>query len=539
MDHIEEHLNPCQPSPCGANAVCKERNGAGSCSCLPEYFGDPYSGCRPECVTNSDCDRTKACANNKCRDPCPGVCGINAECSVQNHSPLCECLYGYSGDASRSCHLIEIVTTPAPYHPCNPSPCGANSICREQNGHAICTCQPEFIGTPPNCRPECVVSSECQQNRACIAQKCADPCPGTCGVNANCQVVNHNPICSCRAEYTGDPFIECHIKQHDPMPEKNAGNPCIPSPCGPNSQCRVIGEQAVCTCSPNYIGRPPNCRPECVLNAECPSNLACINEKCVDPCPGSCGVNSICNVVKHNPICTCPEGYEGNALTQCVIQETPPAQRDPPSSPCVPSPCGANAECRERNGAGACYCLVGFEGNPYDGCKRECEINSDCNVDRACVRNKCIDPCAGACGTNSICRVKNHVPDCSCPHGLTGDPFRHCTEIPVTPPPPRTPENPCVPSPCGPNSQCRNINGQAVCSCGVGYLGSPPQCRPECVVSSECPIATACVNQKCTDPCPGICGHNAKCRVSNHSPICSCISGYSGDPFVQCNRIGK
>lgn len=538
VDPIEEHLNPCQPSPCGANAVCKERNGAGSCTCLPEYFGDPYSGCRPECVTNSDCDRTKACVNNKCRDPCPGVCGINAECAVHNHAPNCACLHGYTGDASRACHLIEIAPTPVPVHPCNPSPCGANSICREQNGHAICTCQADFIGSPPNCKPECVVSSECPQNRACINQKCADPCPGTCGVNANCQVVNHNPICSCRTGYTGDPFIECHIKQDDPSPSKDIGNPCIPSPCGPNSQCRIIGEQGVCTCIPNYVGRPPNCRPECVINSECPSNLACINEKCADPCPGSCGINSLCSVVKHSPVCSCPPGYEGNPLTQCSVMETPPIQREPASSPCVPSPCGGNAECRERNGAGACYCLSGFEGNPYEGCKRECETNSDCSSDRACVRNKCVDPCAGVCGVYAVCRVRNHVPDCTCPDGLSGDPFVQCHEIAVAIPP-RTPENPCVPSPCGPNSQCRNLNGQAVCSCTSGYLGSPPQCRPECVVSSECAIEKACVNQKCTDPCPGICGHNAKCRVSNHSPICSCNVGYSGDPFVQCSKTCK
>lgn len=30
-----------------------------------------------------------------------------------------------------------------------------------------------------------------------------------CGVNAQCQVVNHNPICSCYNGYTGDPFVRC------------------------------------------------------------------------------------------------------------------------------------------------------------------------------------------------------------------------------------------------------------------------------------------------------------------------------------------
>lgn len=100
--------DPCNPSPCGANAICRERNGAGSCVCLPEYFGDPYTGCRPECVTNADCDRTKACANNKCKDPCPGTCGLNAECKVLNHAPLCSCLPGYTGDPLSLCQVIPI-----------------------------------------------------------------------------------------------------------------------------------------------------------------------------------------------------------------------------------------------------------------------------------------------------------------------------------------------------------------------------------------------------------------------------------------------
>jgi hypothetical protein len=82
-------------------------------------------------------------------------------------------------------------------------------VCRTVSNHAVCSCQPGYIGTPPNCRPECVLSSECTQDKACIGQKCLDPCPGTCGLEARCQVVNHNPICSCPPHYEGDPFVRC------------------------------------------------------------------------------------------------------------------------------------------------------------------------------------------------------------------------------------------------------------------------------------------------------------------------------------------
>lgn len=104
---------------------------------------------------------------------------------------------------------VFVVTEAPARDPCQPSPCGPNSLCRNNNGQAVCSCAPDYQGAPPNCRPECVVNNECSSNRACYKFKCTDPCPGTCGIDAQCQVINHNPICSCRAAMTGDPFIRC------------------------------------------------------------------------------------------------------------------------------------------------------------------------------------------------------------------------------------------------------------------------------------------------------------------------------------------
>lgn len=99
--------------------------------------------------------------------------------------------------------------------------------------------------------------------------------------------------------------------------------------------------------------------------------------------------------------------------------------------------------------------------------------------------------------------------------------------------------HPCLPSPCGPNSQCRENNGLAICSCIPGYLGSPPSCRPECTVNSDCKLSEACSNQKCQNPCLGTCGISAKCQVINHNPICTCVPGYTGDAFSRCQPIRK
>lgn len=208
------------------------------------------------------------------------------------------------------------------------------------------------------------------------------------------------------------------------VPPPPSGNPCVPSPCGLNSQCRVVGTQAACSCLPSYIGRAPNCRPECSINAECPGNLACINEKCKDPCPGSCGISTTCIVIKHSPNCQCQPGYTGDPFAGCslIVIQPPPEVHDP----CNPSPCGANAVCKQLNGAGSCTCLPEYFGDPYTSCRPECVTNTDCPRDKACLNNKCKDPCPGTCGVNAECRVSNHAPSCFCFEGYTGNPATAC-----------------------------------------------------------------------------------------------------------------
>ena len=536
-----EPIDPCNPSPCGANAECSSRNRAGSCRCIPDYLGDPYVGCRPECLINTECPNHLACMQKKCADPCPGTCGRNAQCSVRNHNPICTCNRGYEGDPISACTLIPPAPVVVDTDPCDPNPCGPNSQHREINGVCVCSCLPAYQGTPPACRPECVVSSDCSHLTACINQKCVDPCPGVCGNNARCQVTNHNPVCQCPPGFTGDPFSQCtKVVVTRPPPRPVPVQPCSPTPCGPFSTCRESNQVAACACQPNYIGVPPNCRPECSINAECPSNKACLNEKCIDPCPGSCGPNAECVVQNHQPICRCPAGYTGDPFRDCrrIVITTTTVRSTEVIDPCNPTPCGANAQCRSRQRAGACSCIAGYFGDPYLACRPECVLNTDCPSERACVNNKCVDPCPGVCGINAICNAVRHMPICTCLNGYTGDAITQCTLVPHGVPVVEE-TDPCDPNPCGAYSQHKEQNGVCVCSCEVAMIGAPPNCRPECLVSSECSQTTACMQQRCRDPCPGLCGANADCRVTNHNPICTCRRGYEGDPFSGCSRIPR
>ena len=97
----------------------------------------------------------------------------------------------------------------------------------------------------------------------------------------------------------------------------------------------------------------------------------------------------------------------------------------------------------------------------------------------------------------------------------------------------------CTPTKCGPNAQCRDSpNGHAICSCLPDFTGSPPNCRPECVTDNECDFSKACINRKCKNPCQenNPCARDhARCSVRSHSAVCTCDSGYEGNPYSRCS----
>lgn len=199
----------------------------------------------------------------------------------------------------------------------------------------MCGCLPGFEGKPDSikgCTPECQVDNDCPIDLACFNTRCVDPCRGACGINSYCEVNTHRPVCACPAGYIGNPYIQCEEKSKEIPPSKvdpikPIVNPCVPPPCGENAECTVEGERAVCSCGSKYKGDPySKCQPYCISNNECPLDKACINQQCKDPCPGSCGINSECQVDNHNPICFCRRGLVGDPFTRCV--SSPPL---PPS----------------------------------------------------------------------------------------------------------------------------------------------------------------------------------------------------------------
>ena len=70
-----------------------------------------------------------------------------------------------------------------------------------------------------------------------------------------------------------------------------------------------------------FISAP---KPECTTDPECPDHLACIREKCQNPCfTTTCGVNAECRVTRHRAICYCKQGYEGDPYRICEERKQP------------------------------------------------------------------------------------------------------------------------------------------------------------------------------------------------------------------------
>ncbi len=125
----------------------------------------------------------------------------------------------------------------------------------------------------------------------------------------------------------------------------------------------------------------------------------------------------------------------------------------------------------------------------------ECNVNTDCSTNRACIQNHCMDPCLfdNVCAPTAICSTANHIASCACPPGYVGNPQVSC-------------------SPKGPPL--------------------PVETEEECQIDSDCPSGRACLDHTCRNPCFELspCASTAICSVVDTTPfrtmICSCREGW-------------
>ena len=357
-------------------------------------------------------------------------------------------------------------------------------------------------------------------------------------------------------------------------------NPCYElNPCDATAVCSVVDtvpfRTMICSCREGWVpDSDRSCVPlildneaGCVTDDECSPKEACLNRICRDPC--DCGQGAECFISGHRPICRCPEGTIGNPQIACV---DPGCQSDSECldtetcvegtciNPClINDPCGANAICFPQSHTANCRCKEGFDGDPFQGCIAiGCRTDSECPLDKACRNRDCINPCAvdKPCGTNADCLVSQHLAQCRCRFGYTGDAYSVC--YPFEPPECVQDKdcptdqvcleekciNPClVLAPCVEPATCKLVDSMPVrtmvCICPEGYVTDDkggcrtlPPIVSGCERDDECNDQTACINAVCRDPCG--CGLNARCEITNHRPVCICEPGFYGDPELAC-----
>ncbi|CAH1735697.1 unnamed protein product [Chironomus riparius] len=160
-----------------------------------------------ECTLNAECQVSESCINKHCKNTCSlDVCGYKAECSVNNHHPVCKCGDGYIGDPFRECIRKDGVNDPEKMNLGTAPPCGFFSFQRNDSDGPSCSCLSGFSGTPPNCTPECRVNTDCTTDKVCFSFKCTNICNDVCSFNSDCKIVNHAIICNCKEGFVGDPY---------------------------------------------------------------------------------------------------------------------------------------------------------------------------------------------------------------------------------------------------------------------------------------------------------------------------------------------
>lgn len=203
------------------------------------------------------------------------------------------------------------------------------------------------------------------------------------------------------------------------------------------------------------LPEPEGCR----TDSECPSQFACINAKCVNPCTTEnvCTIDQECIIEDTLPLrtilCQCPPETMVDAAgrcvritqikPQCVIDSECNDKEKCISGTCIEAcridRCGVNAICTSRNHQAICSCAPGYTGNAHYECTNvpkgvievippECYTDRECVLDKVCRNERCVNPCTydSPCAPTAFCSVRNHQAICKCPNGYDGNPAIDC-----------------------------------------------------------------------------------------------------------------
>ncbi len=147
--------------------------------------------------------------------------------------------------------------------------------------------------------------------------------------------------------------------------------------------------------------------PECRVDRDCPPQLSCIEEHCVNVCQtrNPCAGDLECSVLdtstgKRVVACSCPAGFVASN----------------------------NAFCEQGTRLIVFLGVLIINMHVFSvQVQAECTRHEECADPQICHQGSCQNACRfEQCGINAICKAQDHVAKCECLPGYKGKPNREC-----------------------------------------------------------------------------------------------------------------